>query len=82
MSFGFCLALLPLLSLDLESVFGAGQTLLQRIPIGELSCPEEYLEKMFPPPLPSKVVPEDDDDDVENVGEVEKETIVSSGMFL
>lgn len=64
MTFGFCFALLPLLSLDLESVFGREQVCFLRIPADELSCPEEYLAKNFP------------DEDVET-GEDEKETIVS-----
>jgi hypothetical protein len=82
MSFGFCFALLPLLSLDPESVFGSGQTLIQRIPTDELSCPEEYLAKMASTSTSSKVMPEDEefDNDVET-GEVENDTIVSI-MFI
>jgi hypothetical protein len=85
MSFGFCLALLPLLSLDPALVFGNGHSLLQRIPADELSCPEEYLAKLYPPTSTpgGKAMPKDDDNnnhdgDVE-AGEAENETIVSTG---
>jgi hypothetical protein len=70
---------LPLLSLDPESVFGSGHTLIQRIPDSDLSCPEEYLEKIAPPP--SKTLDDDDEDDDEGdveTGEVENETVVRS----
>lgn len=43
MSFGFCLAMMPLLSLDSTKVFGEGHTLIRHIPYTELSCPEEYV---------------------------------------
>jgi hypothetical protein len=45
MSFGFCFALLPLLSLNPERVFGPNHVLIRHIPADDLSCPEEYLEK-------------------------------------
>jgi hypothetical protein len=77
MTFGFCFSLLPLLSLDPESVFGSGHTLIQRIPDSDLSCPEEYLEKIAPPPSKTLDDDEDDEGDVET-GEVEKETVVRS----
>jgi hypothetical protein len=92
MSFGFCLALLPLLSLDpalAKLVFGNGHSMLQRIPADELSCPEEHLAKMFPTSSTpgGKAMPKDDDNnnnhdgDMET-GEAENETIVSTGCGL
>lgn len=80
MSFGFCFALLPLLSLDPESVFGINHTLIRRIPADELSCPEEYLEKHAPPPPIKEVLDADvetgksDADKEEDVVEVQNET--------
>ncbi|KAG7351681.1 urea transporter [Nitzschia inconspicua] len=66
MSFGFCFALLPLLSLDPETVFGSGHTLIKRIPEEDLSCPEEYLDKIAPPPVMKEMDEEGkDDNDVE-----------------
>jgi hypothetical protein len=47
MSFGYVFALLPLLSLDSESVFGQG-SFLRHIPFLELSTPEEYLASVAP----------------------------------
>ena len=58
MSFGFCFAVLPLLSLDPSSVFGQNHTLIQRIPSEELSCPEEYLESIAV--VPAKKLEEED----------------------
>ncbi|KAG7365781.1 urea transporter [Nitzschia inconspicua] len=66
MSFGYCFALLPLLSLDPETVFGSGHTLIKRIPEADLSCPEEYLDKIAPPPVMREMDEEGkDDNDVE-----------------
>lgn len=77
MTFGFCFALLPLLSLDPESVFGSGHTLIKRIPDEDLSCPEEYLEKIAPPPpLVKAVDDESGSGDVES-GDAMEETMVS-----
>mmetsp|Transcript_53630 Transcript_53630/g.130640 ORF Transcript_53630/g.130640 Transcript_53630/m.130640 type:complete len:130 (+) Transcript_53630:1470-1859(+) len=46
MSIGFCLAAIPLLSLDMQSVFPetGGGVFMRRIPLLELSTPEEYLQ--------------------------------------
>ena len=48
MSFGFCFALLPLLSLEPETVFGRGHKLIKLIPFSDLTTPEEYLDKIQP----------------------------------
>lgn len=51
MSFGFCFALVPLLSLDMPTLFPStgGAAFMRRIPILELSTPEEYLQLIAPP---------------------------------
>jgi hypothetical protein len=52
MSFGFCFALIPLLSLDMPAVFPVtgGAAFMRRIPLLELSTPEEYLQLIAPRP--------------------------------
>ena len=51
MSIGFCLSVIPLLSLDMQSVFPetGGGAFMRRIPLLELSTPEEYLQLISPP---------------------------------
>jgi len=47
-SLGFCIVLLSVLSMDLESMFGPDH-FLRRIPEAELSTPEGYLDRLRPP---------------------------------
>mmetsp|Transcript_6476 Transcript_6476/g.7274 ORF Transcript_6476/g.7274 Transcript_6476/m.7274 type:complete len:866 (+) Transcript_6476:189-2786(+) len=70
-SIGFCLVLLPLLSLDLDTIFGQGH-FIRRIPESELSTPEGYLESLRPAasvPLP----PEEEDSMIEYDDAMEEE---------
>jgi hypothetical protein len=61
-SIGFCLTLLPLLSMDLESIFGQGH-FIRRIPESQLSTPEGYLDSIRSPAPPSLEEGSNDDDD-------------------
>ena len=75
MSIGFCLAVIPLLSLDMQSVFPdtGGGAFMRRIPLLELSTPEEYLQLIAPPPSTSPPGNESSGDDVEQCGGGDKE---------
>jgi hypothetical protein len=64
-SFGFCLAMMPLLSLDSIKVFGEGHTLIRHIPYSELSCPEEYLDKILGGEGEANDVDDEEQNDVE-----------------
>jgi hypothetical protein len=58
MSFGYCFALFPLLSLEPESVFGEGHKVIRHVPVSELTTPEEYLQKISPHKGKAEVVEE------------------------
>lgn len=47
MTFGFVIALLPLLSIDPDKIFSEG-SFIRHIPFLELSTPEEYLQSVAP----------------------------------
>jgi len=51
---GFCLTLLPLLSMDFETIFGGRDDhFIRRVPESELSTPEAYLESIRSPSPPA-----------------------------
>merc|ERR1711935_1213095 len=68
-SIGFCLVLLPLLSLDLDTIFGQGH-FIRRIPESELSTPEGYLESLRPSSVP--LPPEEENSMIEYDDAVEE----------
>lgn len=64
-SLGFCVILLPLLSMDLASNFGNWEyCFIRTVPESELSTPEEYLKRMDSSPSdhPTDNTNSDDDD--------------------
>lgn len=66
-SLGFCITLIPLLAMDLGSIFGNQEDyFIRNVPESELSTPEEYLKSMV---VSSSDHPtdssSDEDDDVE-----------------
>jgi len=71
-SIGFCLVLLPLLSLDLDTILGQGH-FIRRIPESELSTPEGYLESL----RPAVPLPPEEDSMIEYDDAVEEEEILS-----
>jgi len=68
-SLGFCITLLPLLSMDLGSIFGNREDyFIQTVPESKLSTPEEYLKSIDSSPSDHPTdssSSSDEDDDVE-----------------
>ena len=75
-SLGFCLTFLPLISVDLGSIFGNREDyFIRTVPESELSTPEDYLKRIedsSPPGHPADISSssssdkdEDEEDDVE-----------------
>jgi hypothetical protein len=64
-SLGFCVTLLPLLSMDLGSIFGNREDyFIRTVPESELSTPEEYLKRTDSSPSDHPTDSSSSDEDV------------------